>query len=329
MEEKLLKSYIEETVTPDEKRKVENWLNQDEGNRELLMTYAKAHFMLKIYNKILLRNVLSSYKRVQGKLYKHTPVRRLRVSVSVAASIFVVIGLSIFLLVHRSNNSNLPVQTVSTEGEKCSMFLLPDSTVVFLNAQSSLSYFANFGQVNREVSLIGEAFFKVRPNKKKPFLVGLNNKGVVVNVLGTSFNVRAYNNEKIIQTTLEEGSVSVEIRKQDNSTEHIVLSPSESLAVDMSTGKNHREIVDVDEVKGWMNNFLSFKDTPLNEVVQQLSLLFQKQIILEGKELNNYSFTGHFVGKDLSVILEYIKITSGIKSKKEGNAVVLYKKEEN
>ncbi|MEO7048586.1 MAG: FecR family protein, partial [Ferruginibacter sp.] len=120
---------------------------------------------------------------------------------------------------------------VSTKPGSKSQVTLPDGTVVILNADSKLTYPDNFLGDTREVSLEGEAFFKVAHNKKKPFII--HSKAMDIKVLGTVFNVKAYPQESTSEATLISGSIEVTLTNHSN--EKIMLKPSEKITVSNGT----------------------------------------------------------------------------------------------
>ncbi len=126
------------------------------------------------------------------------------------------------------------VNEISTRPGSKSKVELPDGSVVWLNAGSTLTYDKDFGKENRAVTLIGEGFFDVTKNKEKPFII--STESISIKVLGTVFNVKAYKEDKQTETSLIHGSIEVTIKNRPN--DKIILSPSEKLIVENSILKN-------------------------------------------------------------------------------------------
>lgn len=148
---------------------------------------------------------------------------------------------------------------------------LSDGTKVWLNAESSIEYYSNFSENNREIKLIGEAFFDVAKDKKRPFIV--KTKENIIRVLGTRFNIKAYKNEDQIYTTLEEGSVQLnmgKIRKIMNPNEQIIYNKKSKLYI--------KKQVNSLLYSAWTRGKFVFKDEPLESILNTLSRWYNIKI---------------------------------------------------
>lgn len=147
--------------------------------------------------------------------------------------------------------------------------LLPDGSKVWLNAESSIRYPVVFGKNERRVFVTGETFFEVAKDKNRPFSVVVGE--IVVEALGTEFNVNAYPNEPRAAVTLVEGSVMVTRGKMDN-----LLQPGQQARID----ENSFEITpaDVDGVTAWRNNLFRFKNTPLEEIMRTVERWYDADV---------------------------------------------------
>jgi len=142
--------------------------------------------------------------------------------------------------------------------------VLPDGSRVWLNAASSMKYPTAFNGDRREVELQGQGYFEVVPNARQPFFVKVN--GLEVQVLGTSFDIMAYADEKSINTTLIEGLVNVK-----NGTTEQRLKPGQQAIVDAATGNMVVRPADVDQVIAWKTGFFEFDNASLGDILRQLS----------------------------------------------------------
>jgi transmembrane sensor len=172
---------------------------------------------------------------------------------------------------------------------------LPDGTHVWLNAVSSLRYPVTFaGLKQREVSLTGEAYFEVAKNVAQPFKVNINNN-LGVEVLGTSFNINAYDDEKAVKATLIEGSVKVSEETQQS----VVLKPGEQSQ--LAGGKMEVVLdVDIDQVMAWKNGLFSFNHVGLEELMRQISRWYDVEVQYEGGKIPDLRFGGE-MGRDLNL----------------------------
>ena len=181
----------------------------------------------------------------------------------------------------------VPLQTVSTLAETRTV-TLPDQTEIVLNRYSSLTYPERFRGKDRKVQLQGEA------------------GAIIVQVLGTHFNVEAYPEDTQVKTTLLEGSVSVSLIGK--AEESLILSPNESAIYnkDKKSLTLHTENNASEEII-WRNGTLLFKSIPLQEIVRQLSNAFHTDIRIEDADLQNYRMTATFSdGETLEEILSLL-----------------------
>lgn len=194
--------------------------------------------------------------------------------------------------------------------------VLEDGTKVWLNSETELSYPSRFSGDKRVVTLVGEAYFEVTPNKEKPFYVKTN--GLDVRVLGTSFNVSSYKGSETASTTLVEGSVAVET---GNGMERIIT-PSEHLAYNK---KNHQvfvEKVDTELYTSWVNGAYIFKNAPLEEILEKLQRWYDFSVNYQDETLKHTRFSLTADRKtDIDKLLEVINYTSDIKLEKQGKSI--------
>ena len=166
--------------------------------------------------------------------------------------------------------------TLSTaKGENYSV-RLPDGSLVYLNAASSLTYPTSFAKHNeRRVVLSGEGYFEISKDKTHPFIVESDHQQV--EVLGTHFNINAYSDEESVKTTLLEGRVRVTSSAGLSHT----IKPGEQ--VQLQEGKMNVRMVDPDEAIAWKNGMFDFNDADLKAVMRQLSRWYDVTIKYEGK----------------------------------------------
>jgi hypothetical protein len=174
------------------------------------------------------------------------------------------------------NNAQTTYNTISTpKGGKYDI-VLSDGTKVYLNAASSLKFPNTFKGSDRAVILTGEAFFEVAKNKQKPFIVNAN--GMEIKVLGTHFNVMAYDDEKNIQTTLVEGAVEL---KGKNAK--ALLKPGEQGSFSNQDNRINVMPVDVNIATAWKNGYFVFNNSSLQEVMRQLARWYDLKIVYDGQ----------------------------------------------
>lgn len=188
--------------------------------------------------------------------------------------------------------------------------VLEDSTVVWLNSQSKLVYPETFGMAERRVKITGEAYFEVKGEKDRPFIVDTD--GHTIKVYGTSFNVRAYDDDPFVYTTLEKGSIS--ISRLNNTSGEVFLSPGHQALLDhKGEGLNVRK-VDTSSVTGWRHGRFVFEEQDLAAITRDLSRWYNVPFRFESPELEKIEFMGSIPRySDLATALKLIEISGGLK----------------
>ena len=187
--------------------------------------------------------------------------------------------------------------------------ILPDGTKVWLNAASAITYPTAFSGPDREVSITGEAYFEVAKNPRQPFRVKVNDADI--DVLGTSFNINAYNDEPTARTTLLSGAVRVG---------RLILQPGQQASDDRGGRVDLVPHADIDQAVAWKNGLFQFKSAPIGSLMRQLARWYDIQVAYPGGEPQ-----GHITGKlprDMSLAkLEKALEFSGVHFTIDGNKI--------
>ena len=155
---------------------------------------------------------------------------------------------------------------------------LPDGTLVWLNAASTISYPTAFTGNTREVTVKGEAYFQVARNSRMPFLVKVNNKATV-EVLGTDFNVDAYDNNEAVSATLLNGSIRVTASSVIRHPSSVILTPGQQ--AQLSDELHVLQQADTSKVMAWKNGLFNFEGASLREVMKQLERWYDIEVVYE------------------------------------------------
>lgn len=218
-----------------------------------------------------------------------------------------------------TDESEPVLNTISTPNGGQYTVVLTDGTKVMLNAASSLTFPSTFKGGERNVSLSGEAYFEVSKNKSKPFKV---NSGMqVVEVLGTHFNVNAYNDEAIIKTTLIEGSVKV-----STGNKALIIAPGQQTVVDkQSNGSIAKFDVNTDKEMAWKNGVFSFDHADLVTIMKQISRWYNVNIVYIGDFPDEEFFGEISRNSNLTEVFKILELNN-IQCKVEGKTIkVQYK----
>ncbi len=226
---------------------------------------------------------------------------------------------------------------VSTNpGSKTTKLVLPDSTLVWLNAGSRLTYSEGFGKENRNATLSGEAFFEVKKGSI-PFIIQTNQ--VTIKVLGTAFNVRSYPNENT-ETSLIRGKVEITMDKRPG--EVIILNPNEKLIIagkDIKASEAEKEKTEPMVVlsnltrssdqevieTSWMENRLVFQDEAFDAIVRKMERWYNVEIEIADREIAEMRLTGAFEKESILQALTALKIAFPFHFNIEKNKIVITK----
>jgi transmembrane sensor len=221
-----------------------------------------------------------------------------------------------------SGDSHL--NTISTPKAGQYQVVLADGTKVWLNSASSISFPTAFEKLNqRKVQLKGEAYFEVAKDKLNPFIVQTDRQNV--EVLGTHFNISAYDDDVKTKTTLLEGSVRVAKQAYDKvsfkSNEFVILNPGQQAV--LARGAIGVVMVDTEEAVAWKNGYFKFKSETLPEIMIKLSRWYDVDVVYEG-EISKDRFGGTISRyKNIADVLEMLESTKLVRFKVEGRKIIV------
>ncbi len=213
------------------------------------------------------------------------------------------------------------IEKNTLSGQKSKIFL-PDGSSLWLNAESRIRYESNFNDSTRKVFLEGEAYFTIRKDTLRPFIVIANSAEVTA--LGTEFNVNAYRSEESIRVALTTGKVRV--RRLDFSTindNSIVLLPGEMATVPASDNHITKSGFDLMEMVAWKDGVICFQDADFNHVIQTLEKWYGVSFQYEGAPAKQWKFTGTFPNYYLDNILLILSFSEDFKYTIIGDTVKL------
>lgn len=301
------------------------WLASDPSNKEEALT---AREIIQSLKPEQLDGSDAEYEEVLSKLmqgnYRNSAVRTLfqKAWVRYAAIFLVVSGLTFFVQMKRQSDSAslaTPATTwVSKEnasGQK-SQIRLPDGSVVYLNAASKITYAEKFGENHREIKLTGEAFFYVKENKEKPFVV--KSGKVNTTALGTSFNVKAMEGGEEVSVSLVEG----EVRVSSGATQDLnaILHPGEK-AIAIS-GELHKTTYSYKDI-AWKEGVIVFENASLQEVRETLQRWYGVTIAFNNARESNWRYTGKFRNMSLELVLERMSYTEQFEYNIKNDSIIL------
>ena len=325
---RLLEKYLDGTATDGERRLVDDWY-AGFNDRELRLTAThpgeKERLKARIWSKIEAK--LPENETIPGqdpsvpagRIVAFSPLLRW------AAVVLLVAGVVLAVWLNREPGGSAAqvamVEKTTLRGERQDV-TLPDGSVVWLNADSRLTYRAEFQDSVREVFLVGEAFFQVAHNPARPFRV--RTARLTTQVLGTSFNVRAYA-ELPAGVAVATGKVLVEPARPDprgSSPQRVLLVRNEGVTLDSSQGQLRKTAVkDGLEYAAWRDGTLVFDQTPMREVVQVLNRKYDVSIQIDNPAVYNCLLFGKYKDQPLPNLLGIICSLTRTSYQMNGNRV--------
>jgi transmembrane sensor len=308
MDDDLLGRYFSGEAGVNEQMQIDKWAEASSSNRKQLEDYKKIFSAktLPVPHEI---NAEDALHRLNCRLTKKSPLG-LKIVLRYAATLAVICSAG--LLISRNLiASKLSVHT----NENTLTQILPDGSTAILNKKSSILFAGGLLHQYRQVSLKGEAFFKVSPNKEKPFVIDVNN--IKITVVGTEFNVKG--GDKLITVVVERGLVKV-----SNGKDSIRLSAGEKLVLTekqlhLRKNENRGKLYNY-----YFSNELICNQTPLLELVTVLNEKFKSKIIISNPDLNTLPISTTFKNESLTEILKVIAETFKIKIA-YGNGIITLK----
>lgn len=311
--EEILPRYCSGEATVEECRMVEEWIGQsDENYRIVKQMYTIGQVMgtVQMESKVDMEKALASVSRKMSKAPSHitwfTWVQR-------AAAILFIPLLIAFAIQNFTPSPTEVVQMieVKTNPGMTTTVDLPDGTKVYLNSESSLTYPSFFSKDKRDVKLTGEAFFEVQKDPEHRFIVS-GPHHTQIEVLGTSFNVEAFERDSFISTTLVEGKVRFAYQKNRQSAT-VDMKPGQKLMYDTTSSQVKLIPTSGETETAWKDGKIIFQATPLPVALRMLEKRFNVTFVLSNNRLRGEAFNGSFTNQRLERILEIFKISSNIK----------------
>jgi len=366
----LLNKFLDGKSTLGEKHQLYDFLTASENENsfkeilfKLLNEYNEDQFSNKvidfdcIYGNILYeikQNDILETERL--KLARKAKVRKIVLIGSSMAAVFIIaffLG-NLYSLFNKDVSSE-PVVSVNYNEIKApfgarSEIKLADGTQVMLNAGSTIKYSSDFNSNNRDLILDGEAYFKVAKNIDLPLIVNAGN--INIKATGTEFNVKAYSDEGIIETTLIEGKVEISQKGDNDEGKMLELTPNqkaiyvkefdritlgkikeiEPLAVKPAKVATDKLLVslkvDVDQVTAWTQNKLIIRGENLESLCVKLQRKYNVTFVFGNEEIKKYRFSGVLLDETLEQVLNVIKLTAPIDYLLDGKVVLMVSNEE-
>lgn len=320
IDELLVKSMLDEASVA-EQIEIKQWLLDDDDNQRYFEHFELIWNESKRMARISTVDENAAWERFKARtaakeqevevipMYPKPVFRILRM----VAMVLMTVGVGWLSYLFATRSSSDEMLTISS-GMQTLTDTLPDGSVVTLNRKSSISYPQDFKGKTREVRLTGEAFFDVKPDKSKPFLISVDD--VTVKVVGTSFNVK--DNAEKTEVIVETGIVEV-----SRDTQRIRITPREEAILVKASAKMSKGIT-VDEFHNYYRTRRLFCDgTPLWRLVEILNEVYEADIVIGNERLRNEPINTTFDQNSLESILDVVSETLSLKVEHRGEQIIL------
>jgi ferric-dicitrate binding protein FerR (iron transport regulator) len=283
MEKGLLYRYFSGEANPAEEKEIIDWAEASSENYRMYLRERE------FWNAVVVNSTGILSMEIAG-----TEKRPVKIKIRQLTAVAAAVVLSIFFLypfIHPDKHNEKWQSVWAPPGQR-TRIVLDDSTVVWLNSQSTLTFPSAFNADIRAVKLEGEGYFEVKKDRKKTFVVRTSHYDI--SVLGTNFNVFAYENKAAFETSLLDGSV--EISYKDKDIPAVRLSPNERVtAID---GRLVKSVIDNFDHFRWREGLICFDGEPFGSMMEKFSLYFDISIKIENPALLEYCPTGKFRHSD-------------------------------
>ncbi len=245
-----------------------------------------------------------------------------------AATILIVLGIGFAayqIIQTSSKQSTIPVQLMVAKTEahplNLSIITLPDGSTVKMNADTRIEYPEKFAADLRKVKLSGEAFFEVKRDTARPFIIETANASV--EVLGTSFNVSAYPHAELVEVNVKTGKVKLtRISTSISGSKSAILPAGQRGWINLAAGEIGHANALSPNYCSWITKEIIFQHTPLSEAFDVLENTYHVKISMKNPEIGAIPYTANFADSNLDNIIEVIARTHHLKVKRVGGEII-------
>jgi transmembrane sensor len=317
---RIFDQFFNQTSTPEVTQKVQRWMVDDQWAAE------KDDSLHAIWEKLEVQpdqSTARSLRRVKDRIRKEENRHSLnyRILLRIAAVIIPVALLVGGYFYFNGSTKNIEVTTLNNEQKQCT---LPDGSSVRLNSGSKINYSSRFNDTTRLVTLEGEAYFSVKPNKKKPFIV--KTKDLTLRVLGTEFNIASYSSDSRSVATLDRGKVQVTINREEkgSASSSYILKPNQQLAYNKSDQSVLINIV-TEETSGWKDGALIFQDATFNDILNTLQRQYNVTFRYDAAKFQGDVYSVKFVNREsIEQVMNVLQdVVGGFSWQKNDNEIAI------
>ncbi len=330
----LITKYLNGELSAKEAQNLTNWVKESEENKNTFIRYKDVWFASKVSNlssdkaDIAWRDFEKNIEWEEENTNHQLSDKKTRYLFNSffrwAVAILILIGSVASVLVLRQNiinKKNIGLSELVVTSGKKETLELSDGTKVWLNSESKLLYPEKFMGKERKVFLTGEAYFEVAKNKRKPFIIETSD--LLVQVLGTSFNICSYTEDSYIVTTLVSGEVQISGLQAENNILKI-LEPNQKATFFKETKEIELSYVDVNLYTSWTNNNIIFNNLKFSEVITRLERWYNVKLEYNENLFSETRITAKFLNDEsLIEVLDVLKIPGKFNYSVIGSTIIL------
>jgi transmembrane sensor len=319
----IIKKYLSGKSSEKEQKELLDWIRKNGHLTEFQLT--KKEWKDEVKNESIPVEYQEPWKNIQNYLFGQMQSELQRTQRTLrffryAAILAVLISIPslFFYFTQASPSAQLIYTTVAADFGQISKVVLPDSSVIWINSGSTIRYNNQFSATNRDIDLIGEAFFKVHKNKALPLIV--SSADLKVKVLGTEFSMMAYPEENSIQVVLEKGKVELTSTSHSNFRQE--MKPGELASFNKEKKELALSTVNTILYTSWKDGMINIYNLPLSELVIKLEKRYNQKFVVDD-EIKNLPYTFTIKNENLNNILSLMEKITPVDAIQRGNVIEL------
>lgn len=322
--ETIIQKYLQGKTSEEENQQLHQWMLQSPENKKRLFAEKDIWDTFNFHSNLKKYEITPELELLKKRIAPKQETISLKKILQIAAILLVTFGLgwgSRFIsFTGEQQTAQVTMQEIFVPKGQVNQVFLADGTRIWINSETKLTTPSVFGTSERVVKLSGEAFFEVAKDAKRPFRVEVN--GQQIEVLGTSFNVRAYENSNEIETTLETGQIRLHIGSQTT-----LLIPGEQSLFNKSEKRLIISKVNPETFSSWKDGRYEFQNEDLLEVFKVVERWYDVEITADETYFNGMHFSGVIKrNKDARHFLELLNLTVPIRYEMKTDKIRISKK---
>lgn len=324
--ERLITRYFSGEALPDEAIELEEWIDESPDNKRYFEEFRFVTQQLGPAKKYIKVNTLKAWETVSGQMKPSVKSVAVKVSLPVykktwfgiAASIIVVLGLSVYMMIFRSDREKLLPSVAIVSNDSILNRKLSPAVQVAINRNSNLTYLTSKTGKKSEIEIRGEAFIEVTHSSDTTLVVRADE--TFIRDIGTSFNVKAYPEENTVEVYVESGKIQFYTKEQEG----ITLTQGETGVYNKFTKEFAVRLMQDPNVTSYKTKAFVFRNTSLSDAVKRLNEIYPQKIFIADPDLADYTITVTFDNEPLDSLVEIMAETLNIGTRKDSTGFVLY-----